>query len=51
MAAVGGVQVIYLDFDGAEGVNYEGPVAIENLSVQPFQADGAGLLGRERILH
>ena len=29
-------QTVYLDFDGAEGVTYDGPVVVENLSISAF---------------
>ena len=39
-------QVFYLNFDGAVGVTYNGPVRVENIKVEPFQAAGE-LAGQE----
>ena len=39
-------QVIYLDFDGAMNVTYNGPVHLEGIDVPAFQAPGA-LAGQE----
>ena len=39
-------QVVYLDFDGAQGVAYRGPVTEENIVVPAFRAPG-GLAGEE----
>jgi hypothetical protein len=37
-------QIFFLDFDGASGVTYDGPVRVENIGVYPFQlpSDFAG---------
>jgi len=40
-------QIVYLDFDGAEDVTYNGPVVVENIDVAPFAAPGE-LAGREQ---
>ena len=39
-------QVFYLNFDGAVGVTYNGPVRVENITIEPFQATG-DLAGHE----
>src|SRR4051794_1316856 len=31
-------QVFYLDFDGAAGVSYDGPVSVRDIVVPPFRA-------------
>ena len=38
-------QVIYLDFDGASGLTYDGPVHVDNVDIAAFLApdDLAGL--------
>lgn len=41
-------QVIYLDFDGAEDVTYDGPVLVEGVDVPPFEAAGE-LAGQEHL--
>ena len=33
-------QVVYLDFDGAKGVDYNGPVTVNNIDVPAFKAPG-----------
>ena len=43
-------QIIYLDFDGAEDVTYNGPVVVEDTDVPPFSAEAIGLGGHEREL-
>jgi len=40
-------QVIYLNFDGAEDLTYNGPVTIGNFDTPPFCAAAAGLSGHE----
>ena len=40
-------QIVYLNFDGAEGVTYNGPVVVENIDVPAFQAGGE-LAGQEK---
>lgn len=40
-------QLIYLDFDGAENVTYDGPVRIENIDVPAFSAADLNLPGQE----
>lgn len=30
-------QIFYLDFDGATGVSYDGPVTVDNLNIPPFE--------------
>ncbi|MBI4307637.1 MAG: LEPR-XLL domain-containing protein, partial [Chloroflexi bacterium] len=42
-------QAIYLDFDGAEDVDYNGPVTIENIDVPAFSAPGS-LVGQEQAI-
>jgi len=39
-------QIIYLDFDGAEDVTYNGPVVVEGIDIPAFQAP-SGLAGQE----
>jgi hypothetical protein len=39
-------QIVYLDFDGAKGVEYNGPVTVKDIDVPPFKAPG-DLTGRE----
>ncbi|MBW1945920.1 MAG: LEPR-XLL domain-containing protein, partial [Deltaproteobacteria bacterium] len=41
-------QIVYLDFDGAEDVTYNGPVVIENINVSEFSSEAAGLSGQEQ---
>jgi hypothetical protein len=41
-------QLVYLDFDGASGVTFDGPVKMDNIDVRPFSAADAGLAGSER---
>ncbi len=43
-------QVVYLDFDGAEGVLYDGPVKVEGINVPAFSAEWVGLQGQEGSL-
>jgi len=31
-------QIVYLDFDGAKGVDYSGPVTVKNIDVPAFKA-------------
>ena len=40
-------QIIYLDFDGAEDVTYDGPVVVEGIDIPGFSAEAAGLAGQE----
>ncbi|MHC4565850.1 MAG: Ig-like domain-containing protein [Planctomycetota bacterium] len=40
-------QVIYLDFDGAQDVVYNGPVVVEGVNISEFSAEPAGLAGHE----
>ena len=40
-------QVIYLNFDGAEDVTYNGPVVVEDIDVPAFEAPG-NLAGQEQ---
>ena len=42
-------QIVYLDFDGAEDVTYNGPVTIEGIDVPPFTAPG-DLAGQEAAI-
>ncbi|MBN2474800.1 MAG: hypothetical protein JXB62_09345 [Pirellulales bacterium] len=42
-------QVVYLDFDGARDVTYNGPVVIEGIDVPSFRLPGA-LAGREAVV-
>jgi len=42
-------QVIYLDFDGEEDVDYNGPVTVENIDVPAFSAP-SDLAGQEQII-
>jgi Ca2+-binding RTX toxin-like protein len=41
-------QVIYLDFNGAQAVTYNGPVVVEGINIPEFSADSAGLTGQEQ---
>ena len=43
-------QVIYLDFDGEQGVDYDGPIAVEDIDIPAFSAVGVGLAGQEAEL-
>ncbi len=43
-------QVIYLDFDGAEDVTYDGPLLIKHIDVPPFSAEAAGMGGEEDLI-
>lgn len=40
-------QIVYLDFDGAEGVDYNGPVVVEDIDIPAFEAPGE-LAGQEQ---
>lgn len=40
-------QIVYLDFDGAEDVTYNGPIAVEGIDIPPFSAVSLGLAGHE----
>jgi hypothetical protein len=40
-------QIVYLDFDGAEGVTYNGPVVVEDIDIPAFEASGE-LVGQEQ---
>jgi hypothetical protein len=42
-------QVIYLDFDGAKGITYNGPVTVGPFDVPAFQAPGE-LAGKEQTI-
>jgi hypothetical protein len=44
--AIVGVQTVYLSFEGAQGVDYEGPVVIADLEIDAFGAP-SGLDGEE----
>lgn len=44
------VQVIYLDFDGAENVTYDGPVTVEGIDIPEFSTTAAGLSGQEALI-
>ena len=43
-------QIIYLDFDGAEDVTYNGPISIEGLTIPAFDAAPFGLAGQENAI-
>jgi hypothetical protein len=43
-------QVIYLDFDGAQDVTYNGPVVVEGIDIPIFSAASAGLAGQESVI-
>ncbi len=40
-------QIIYLDFDGAEDVTYNGPVTVPDIDIPAFSAGAIGFAGRE----
>ena len=40
-------QLIYLDFDGASDVTYNGRIVLKDIEVPPFSAAAAGLEGQE----
>ena len=42
-------QIIYLDFDGAKGVDYNGPVVVRNIDVPAFQSPDT-LVGQEQAI-
>ena len=42
-------QVVYLDFDGAENVTYDGPVVVDGIDIPAFEALGE-LAGREAAI-
>lgn len=42
-------QIVYLDFDGEEGVTYDGPVTIGPFDVPAFEARGE-LAGQEKVV-
>jgi len=42
-------QVVYLDFDGAENVTYNGPVVVENIDIPAFRPANA-LVGQEQTI-
>jgi len=42
-------QIVYLDFDGAKNVTYNGPVIVEGIDIPPFQAP-RGLAGQESAI-
>jgi len=42
-------QIVYLDFDGAENVTYNGPVTVPNIVVPAFEAPG-DLAGQEHAI-
>ncbi len=41
-------QIVYLDFDGAQDVTYNGPVVVEGINIPEFSAESAGLAGQEQ---
>ncbi|MBL7153669.1 MAG: hypothetical protein ISS79_08120, partial [Phycisphaerae bacterium] len=41
-------QVIYLDFDGAQDITYNGPIVVEDIDIPEFSVDAAGLAGQEQ---
>jgi hypothetical protein len=43
-----GGPLIYLDFDGAQDITYNGPVVVEGIDIPEFSADAAGLAGQEQ---
>ena len=43
-------QVVYLDFDGADGVTYDGPVTVNDIDVPAFSTAGLGCDGRDARL-
>jgi len=43
-------QVVYLDFDGAHNVTYEGPVSVDGIDVPAFSGAAIGLAGEEADL-
>jgi hypothetical protein len=43
-------QVVYLDFDGAEDVIYNGPVTVGPFDVPAFSLESAGLAGHEEAI-
>ena len=40
-------QIVFLDFDGADNVTYDGPITFGNLSVPAFSLDGTPQAGQE----
>lgn len=42
-------QIVYLDFDGAEDVTYNGPVVVKDIDIPAFEAPGE-LAGQEAVL-
>ncbi len=42
-------QVVYLDFDGAAGVDYDGPIAVRDLDVPALETPGALAGSRQQI--
>jgi hypothetical protein len=42
-------QIVYLDFDGAEKVTYNGPLKVEGIGVPAFRAPGE-LAGQEQVI-
>jgi len=46
-----GGQIIYLDFDGEEGVSYNGPVTVDGIDVPALSLPGDGdLAGQEEVV-
>ena len=43
-------QIIYLDFDGAEDVTYDGPVTIGTIDVPAFSLESTDLAGQEQAV-
>ena len=43
-------QVIYLDFDGADSVDYIGPVVVKDITIPAFDASHVGLAGYESYI-
>ena len=42
-------QIVYLDFNGAEGVTYNGPIVVEGIDIPVFEAPG-NLAGQEELV-
>ena len=42
-------QIVYLDFDGAQNVTYNGPIVVEDIDIPAFQAPGE-LAGQEQAI-
>ncbi|HWX21063.1 MAG TPA: LEPR-XLL domain-containing protein, partial [Candidatus Binatia bacterium] len=43
-------QVFYLDFSGASGVNYHGPVEVDGINIPAFSLAADGLAGQEEVV-